>query len=137
MSVHRSRGEGDCTGQVKVRFVTNDLSEASTSFLYVPENNPGTIYFLGIRACYNRCFSGLGATGSFRPGKPGFQKVNSVSKPGISRFSEREDLAFISPPFEVPMIRIAFKFDFEFIPTPAFTRLAGLMILVLQWIGFL
>ncbi len=35
------------------------------------------------------------------------------------------------------MIRIAFKFDFEFIPTPAFTRLAGLMILVLQWIGFL
>lgn len=35
------------------------------------------------------------------------------------------------------MIRIAFKLDIEFTPTPAFTRLAGLVIFVLQWIGFL
>ncbi len=35
------------------------------------------------------------------------------------------------------MLKIAFKLDIEFIPTPASTRYVGLLILVLQWMGFL
>lgn len=35
------------------------------------------------------------------------------------------------------MLRISAKIDIEFIPTPAFARLAGLLILMLQWMGFL
>jgi len=35
------------------------------------------------------------------------------------------------------MLKIAVKISIEFIPTPAFTRWMGLLILGLQWIGLL